>query len=413
MSKLKVYISSTYKDLKDFRALLIDFFDKEGCNHFEKLRIMEHMYDTGDSKPFLTTCIEEVEKCDLYIIILGQNAGSFPPDDTITYTQHEYLTAVAKKKKIFRFRFSGFNEAECDDITSYNNLKKEFAGKDVHSFKDMDDFQIKYLKAFFVLTDRYTASQALNINRANELSRFQLEAMNGNPNSCSLFIYNATSQDRPNYYNYRLKEFFNNKTNLEPKLFFIDMNLFAAIPMKENQILSHFAIKCLSILNIDAKLKNHLQDISEIKTSFYTILSDAGINDLVIPLKVTTMELRSNVFSANLINLLKKFYCGNEEECLGVRLHFVVCFEINELNDTVALYKDLKKEFNISDHVTLNNIEEYDIDRWIEYSDLAPNVQLNFKAKFLENLAKYNFTLPTKLQMIEVPLDETIKHFNS
>ena len=71
MSKWKVYISSTFRDLKDFRAELISLFQNQLKNNFELCEIMERMFDDGTYTPFVNDCVEAVIESDIYIIILG------------------------------------------------------------------------------------------------------------------------------------------------------------------------------------------------------------------------------------------------------------------------------------------------------------------------------------------------------
>ena len=50
-----------------------------------------------------TTCISEVQNCDIYILILGEKYGWIPPYGTVSVTHREYLTARETNKKILVF----------------------------------------------------------------------------------------------------------------------------------------------------------------------------------------------------------------------------------------------------------------------------------------------------------------------
>ena len=69
--KKTIYISSTFRDLKDYRANLIKLFQNELSKQFELSQIMEKMYDDGDFTPFSEDCTAAVDKSDIYLIILG------------------------------------------------------------------------------------------------------------------------------------------------------------------------------------------------------------------------------------------------------------------------------------------------------------------------------------------------------
>lgn len=151
-AKQKVYISSTYNDLKDFRRNLISFFEKEAHEDFEICRIMEHMYDDGSDTPFISECLEEVSQSDVYIIILGNRVGSYPPNDkTRTYVEQEYEEAVRGRKKIIRLIHTPFEPEKCDDVEKYKQFVSHFEGRFIHPFSDIKEFEIEYLKVLYAL----------------------------------------------------------------------------------------------------------------------------------------------------------------------------------------------------------------------------------------------------------------------
>lgn len=144
--KRKVYISSTFRDLKDYRQVLISLFQNELSKKFELSKIMEWMFDDGSHTPFVSDCIQAVEDSDIYFIIIGNKAGSFPPHETRTYTEIEYDTAVKTNKKIFMFRLKDFIEAEIDNKAKHDELLNKFNGKPGHVFTDKDNFEKEIIK---------------------------------------------------------------------------------------------------------------------------------------------------------------------------------------------------------------------------------------------------------------------------
>jgi len=142
MSKWQVYISSTLKDLKDVRASLIEVFEKELSKNFELCRIMERMYDTGASTPFVEDTVQQVELSDLYILILGGSAGSYPPGESRTYTEIELDTAIEKKKRFFCFYQSPVSLNKKDKSKIAEILGK-LDGKPKHAFLDFKDLLSK------------------------------------------------------------------------------------------------------------------------------------------------------------------------------------------------------------------------------------------------------------------------------
>ena len=136
MSKWKVYISSTFIDLREFRAELINLFQKQLKDSFELSKIMERMFDDGTYTPFVKDCVEAVEESDIYIIILGNKTGSFPPGEDRTYTEFELDAALAKNKKIFCVHLETFDEDKIDNKAKHKELLDKFKGRPIHTFKD-------------------------------------------------------------------------------------------------------------------------------------------------------------------------------------------------------------------------------------------------------------------------------------
>lgn len=145
MPKQKVYISSTFRDLKEYRATLIGLFQNQLKNNFELTEIMERMFDDGSSTPFLQDCMEAVEASDFYIIILGNRVGSFPPNETRTYTEIEIDTAFEHNKHIFFLKFAEFDEKLIDNKAKHEEIIKKFDGRPSHTFKDILEFQNAFL----------------------------------------------------------------------------------------------------------------------------------------------------------------------------------------------------------------------------------------------------------------------------
>jgi len=142
----KVYISSTYKDFKEYRSNLISLFQKQLKGKFELSEIMEHMYDDGSSATYVEECTEAVRECDIYFIILGNSVGSYPPGETRTYTEIEYETAIAEDKIIYRLQLDPIDEGAVDDTAKHKALRDSFEGKHLNFFRDETELESIFLK---------------------------------------------------------------------------------------------------------------------------------------------------------------------------------------------------------------------------------------------------------------------------
>lgn len=142
--KWRVYISSTFVDLKEYRAALINIFQKQLKDSFELTDIMERMFDKGNYRPFVRDCVAAVKASDIYIIIQGNKTGSYPPDDPArTYTEIEFDTAEAEGKKIFLLRLAAFDPAQVDNPDKLDSLLQKFEGRDLHTFSNQEELELR------------------------------------------------------------------------------------------------------------------------------------------------------------------------------------------------------------------------------------------------------------------------------
>ncbi|MDT5155778.1 MAG: hypothetical protein QOH51_135 [Acidobacteriota bacterium] len=84
---MKVFISSTFAELKDYREAV--------RNQLDKLEIQGTRMETfgSDEKTPLNVSLKKLEECDIYIGIIGHTYGSTPPGEDRSYTQCEYERA--------------------------------------------------------------------------------------------------------------------------------------------------------------------------------------------------------------------------------------------------------------------------------------------------------------------------------
>jgi len=79
MSKLKLYISSTFIDLEDVRKKILDHIHFRLPEYFEFTEVMEMMRGDGANRMDIDICLANVMDADVYILLTGARYGSFPP----------------------------------------------------------------------------------------------------------------------------------------------------------------------------------------------------------------------------------------------------------------------------------------------------------------------------------------------
>ena len=95
--KKKVYVSSTYEDLRKYREAVNKTLKQMG---YEDVA-ME--YYAAEGRPPLNRCLEDVEDCDIYVCIVAWHYGSIPEGKVDSFTQMEYDHARKHYKKILIF----------------------------------------------------------------------------------------------------------------------------------------------------------------------------------------------------------------------------------------------------------------------------------------------------------------------
>jgi hypothetical protein len=93
----RIYISSTFEDLKDYREKVRVALRQMGHEDIE----MEY-YVAEDKRP-LDKCLEDVASCDLYIGIFAWRYGYVPDGYGKSITELEYRKAVETGKKCLIF----------------------------------------------------------------------------------------------------------------------------------------------------------------------------------------------------------------------------------------------------------------------------------------------------------------------
>lgn len=109
LQKGKVFISSTIYDFKDLRSALKYWLTEMGYEVFES-ETSDFPRDSAQNS--YETCLSTIEKCDWFILLIGNRVGGTLKDDetgeTISITRKEYRTAynlfkAGKIKKIITF----------------------------------------------------------------------------------------------------------------------------------------------------------------------------------------------------------------------------------------------------------------------------------------------------------------------
>jgi hypothetical protein len=96
---MKFFISSPQVSLENYRKAVKDSLERMG---FDEIFLSE--YESSKSKSPMDVCIENVEKCEIFILLLGDKYGSVPKGLAISVTEMEFNKAEELKKDIIVFK---------------------------------------------------------------------------------------------------------------------------------------------------------------------------------------------------------------------------------------------------------------------------------------------------------------------
>jgi HEAT repeat protein len=143
----KIYVSSTYTDLKEIREQVRITLRRLGHEDVA----MEY-YVAEDLRP-LEKCLADVERCDIYLGIFAWRYGFIPPGQDRSITELEYRQAQEKKKTCLAFLLQEqaawpFDKIEVSAIEKIKALRKELAEEHLGGyFTSKDDIGARVAEA--------------------------------------------------------------------------------------------------------------------------------------------------------------------------------------------------------------------------------------------------------------------------
>ena len=152
----RVFISSTYYDLKQVREDLGDFVHSLG---YEVIRNEKSKIPYIQEGSLVKDCYREVSSCDIFVCIIGSAFGSKSDSDELSITMKELEQAITDRKKMYVFVDRDvYCESRTFRANRDNDLKPAFA-------KD-----IKILEYIVKLEDRVGRLQPiLKFERAEDI----------------------------------------------------------------------------------------------------------------------------------------------------------------------------------------------------------------------------------------------------
>jgi 6-phosphogluconolactonase/glucosamine-6-phosphate isomerase/deaminase len=145
MDKLRIFISSTIRDLTDERSLLRLTLD--GAKYFHVF-ISESGTGYGSS---CDVCMKEIENCDIFVLIIGEKYGYIPKEDLshktpydgrISATKGEFLKARSLQKPILVFAKEGVSREKKEEMF-FRELSEFIDGEFLTRFSTKEDLGVR------------------------------------------------------------------------------------------------------------------------------------------------------------------------------------------------------------------------------------------------------------------------------
>jgi len=114
MSCPRIFVSSTYYDLKHVREIIREFIEDLGYEPVLS-EFSDIFYKPGDTVQ--NSCLREISSCDIFVLIVGKRYGSCFPGDSLSITHREYIEAQNQSIPIYSF-------VDLDVLHDYEFYKK-------------------------------------------------------------------------------------------------------------------------------------------------------------------------------------------------------------------------------------------------------------------------------------------------
>jgi hypothetical protein len=141
MAKPRIFISSTYYDLKHIRADLERFVLDQG---YEPILNEKGNIPYGSDKRLEEYCYKEIDLCDVLVSIIGGRFGSESRDQNYSISNLELKTAIEKGRQVYIF-------VEKSVLAEYRTYEIN-KGKTDMRYAAVDDVRVyKFLEEIFAL----------------------------------------------------------------------------------------------------------------------------------------------------------------------------------------------------------------------------------------------------------------------
>ena len=169
MKKYQIFVSSTFKDLREERQAAVEAILK--ASH---IPAGMELFAAG-SESQLETIKRWIDSCDIYMLILGSRYGSIEPKSGKSYTELEYDYAVSQDKPFFAVVITddaisrkaaslGKEILELENPSLLAGFRGKVLSKTSSFFSDIKDVKLAVFESVSDMEKRYTLGGWIPLN---------------------------------------------------------------------------------------------------------------------------------------------------------------------------------------------------------------------------------------------------------
>ena len=403
----KIYISSTFGDLEDYRENVRETLNFLG-KYFTKVRLMEYMMPgaSGAGATILQQCLDDVAECDIYVLIIGKRYGSIEPTTRLSFTENEYNYADAHNKIIIPLiadeNADKLSQIQTDNEAEYKRFRKAVQDKYqtfVKGFTNADHLSKQLLLALYRFADeKWIVNE--DIKYFCDRSMQYYEFMQGKrKNRLNIFTVVGKEDDRADYFSKRMGKY---EFGLEKE--YIDTPLRSS--MFIGNISRYEKHRKILIGHLMEKFLADEEDCPDLTEQCFDYFKGHNINNIFINLYLSKVDTENSILKKTLESFFSEL--SNGCSLYSLTIYYVITFQFDntdQVDDRIAEWitnnEAIKKtKASISDIDPLPMVRLIDVKDWMnKYITASDSIGMDKKEKINNFLSDHFKNLDSSQNM--------------
>jgi hypothetical protein len=367
----KIYISSTFRDLKEYRKNVFESLTPLTSAGFLELATpMEYMMP-GSSQPILDQCLKFVADSDIYILVIGRNYGSVEATTGRSFTENEYRHAEDLGKTIIPFiaddNAEKLPESSADNADKYAKFKKEVLDNHLsfcNNFINPFHLSLQIITALYRFADKkWTARDDIKYFCDRSIQKLEF-IQRKRKSKLNVFTLVGKEDDRADYFSKRMGKY---EFGMEKE--YIDTPLRSS--MFIGNISRYEKHRRILIGHLMEKFLSNEEDCPETVNECFDHFTNKNINKIFINLYLSPLDTQNVILKTTLENFFKELSEGCSQH--NITVYYVITFQFDnteQVDDSIADWiiknntiNDTKA--NITDIDPLPPVRLVDVKDWI------------------------------------------------